>query len=77
MTKLTNQKKRDDLKEKKSSLDKLEDVCNDDNFIPWEIDLHLQLYGKRAWEVEYKHKCLVCEKRVDEFGFCACGSGSE
>ncbi|NOJ28570.1 MAG: hypothetical protein DA328_00180 [Nitrososphaeraceae archaeon] len=55
----------------------LVDISTFDNIIPWEIDIHLQLYGKHAWEVEYKYKCLVCEKRIDEYGFCACGSGSE
>jgi DNA repair exonuclease SbcCD ATPase subunit len=39
-----------------------------------EEDDHFKLYGKRAWEVEYGEKCPVCGKRIDEFGFCACGS---
>lgn len=42
--------------------------------LPEEEDTHYQLYGKRAWEVEYGEKCERCEKRIDEFGFCACGS---
>lgn len=41
---------------------------------PEEDDTHFQLFGKRAWEVEYGEKCDRCGKRVDEFGFCACGS---
>ena len=41
--------------------------------VPREIDTHFQLYGKHAWEVEYKERCPVCDKRIDEFGFCACG----
>ncbi len=78
MTKIVDDKKTKDLKKRLTSFDDLVDMCNNDNnLIPREIDTHLQLYGKHAWEVEYKHKCLVCEKRVDEFGFCACGSGSE
>jgi len=42
--------------------------------LPEEEDTHYQLYGKRAWEVEYGEKCERCGKRNDEFGFCACGS---
>ena len=45
----------------------------DDEF-PAEIDAHYQKYGKRAWEVEYGERCPTCNKRIDEFGFCACGS---
>jgi hypothetical protein len=43
------------------------------NVVPPEIDTHFQLYGKHAWEVEYKERCPVCDKRIDEFGYCACG----
>ncbi|MDQ3836751.1 MAG: hypothetical protein M3270_07445 [Thermoproteota archaeon] len=46
----------------------------DSQDIPVEIDTHYQLYGKRAWEVEYGEPCSRCNKRIDEFGFCACGS---
>jgi hypothetical protein len=42
--------------------------------IPEEIDTHFQMYGKHAWEVEYGERCPVCDKRIDEYGFCACGS---
>jgi hypothetical protein len=45
-----------------------------DNTIPEEIDTHFQMYGKHAWEVEYGEKCPICNKRIDEYGFCACGS---
>jgi hypothetical protein len=45
-----------------------------DNIIPEEIDTHFQMYGKHAWEVEYGERCPICNKRVDEYGFCACGS---
>jgi hypothetical protein len=41
---------------------------------PEEDDDHFKLFGKRAWEVEYGEKCPTCGKRIDEFGFCACGS---
>jgi rRNA maturation endonuclease Nob1 len=45
-----------------------------DNRVPLEIDTHYQLYGKHAWEIEYGDRCPNCNKRIDEFGFCACGS---
>jgi hypothetical protein len=45
-----------------------------DKGVPPEIDTHFQLYGKHAWEVEYGELCPSCDKRIDEFGFCACGS---
>jgi hypothetical protein len=41
---------------------------------PEEDDTHYQLFGKRAWDVVYGEKCASCGKRIDEFGFCACGS---
>jgi hypothetical protein len=42
--------------------------------VPPEIDTHFQMYGKHAWEVEYGERCPTCNRRIDEFGFCACGS---
>jgi hypothetical protein len=50
---------------------------NNNNIIPSEIDIHFQMYGKHAWEVEYGDRCHICEKRIDEFGYCACGSQGE
>ena len=48
---------------------------HDDQGVPLEIDTHYQMYGKHAWEVEYgNERCPTCNKRIDEFGFCACGS---
>jgi hypothetical protein len=47
---------------------------DDNQGVPPEIDTHYQMYGKHAWEVEYGERCEVCNKRIDEFGFCACGS---
>jgi len=47
---------------------------SDNNMTPEEIDTHFQMYGKHAWEVEYGERCPVCDKRIDEYGFCACGS---
>jgi hypothetical protein len=58
-------------KHNKTSIDK----TSDNQDIPPEIDTHLQMYGKHAWEVEYGERCPTCNKRIDEFGFCACGSG--
>jgi hypothetical protein len=49
----------------------------DNNIIPTEIDIHFQMYGKHAWEVEYGDRCPICEKRIDELGYCACGSQGE
>ena len=49
----------------------------DNNIIPSEIDVHFQMYGKHAWEVEYGDRCPICERRIDEFGYCACGSQGE
>ena len=43
------------------------------NIIPEEIDTHFQMYGKHAWEVEYGERCLICDKKIDEYGLCACG----
>jgi hypothetical protein len=49
----------------------------DNNIIPTEIDIHFQMYGKHAWEVEYGYRCPICEKRIDELGYCACGGQGE
>ncbi len=43
-----------------------------ESIVPPEIDTHFQLYGKHMWEVNYTEKCPRCEKRIDEFGYCAC-----
>jgi len=48
---------------------------NDD--VPLEIDTHFQMYGKHMWDVQYGERCPLCNKRIDEYGFCACGSGGE
>ena len=45
--------------------------------VPLEIDTHFQMYGKHAYEVQYGERCPLCNKRIDEYGFCACGSGGE
>jgi hypothetical protein len=58
----------------KSENDVGNDSDTDGNVIPLEIDTHFQMYGKHAWEVEYGERCPLCRKRIDEYGFCACGS---
>jgi hypothetical protein len=45
--------------------------------VPLEIDTHYQLYGKHMWEVNYFEKCPRCDKRIDEFGYCACTGFAE
>gem|GEM_PF-71301 len=49
---------------------------SDDQGVPPEIDSHYQMYGKHAWEVKYGERCPTCEKRIDEFGLCACGGSA-
>jgi hypothetical protein len=49
----------------------------DNKKMPLEIDVHFQMYGKHAWEVEYGERCPICNSRIDEFGFCACGAQGE
>jgi hypothetical protein len=53
-----------------------ESLSSDDQGVPPEIDSHYQMYGKHAWEVEYGERCPTCEKRIDEFGLCACGGSA-
>ena len=45
--------------------------------IPIEIDDHFRLFGKEPWEVDYGEKCPVCDVRIDEYGFCSCGSSGD
>jgi hypothetical protein len=45
-----------------------------ESIVPVEIDTHLQIYGKHMWDVKYDEKCPLCDKKIDEFGFCACNS---
>jgi hypothetical protein len=53
--------------------------------IPEEINVHKQNWGKNAQEVIYggggnenqggedENSCAICNSRIDEFGYCACG----
>jgi hypothetical protein len=45
--------------------------------VPLEIDTHFEIYGKHMWEVEYRERCPICNKRIDEYGLCACGSAGD
>jgi hypothetical protein len=47
--------------------------------VPREIDVHLQIFGKEPWEVRYDlyGSCDVCNSRIDEFGYCACGGAAD
>ncbi len=45
--------------------------------IPIEIDDHFKLFGKEPWEVDYGEKCPICNVRIDEYGFCSCGSSGD
>jgi len=47
--------------------------------IPREIDDHLRMFGKEPWEVDYDlyGYCDMCNTRIDEFGFCACGGAAD
>ena len=52
---------------------------------PEEINVHKQIWGKNAEEVVYggkeneevleedEYRCPMCNSRIDEFGYCACG----
>lgn len=50
---------------------------NNGFIVPIEIDTHFQKYGKHMWDVDYKERCPLCEKKIDEFGYCACNSYSD
>ncbi len=41
--------------------------------ISLEIDVHFKLYGKEPGGVDYGEKYLICNVRIDEYGFCSCG----
>lgn len=53
--------------------------------IPEEINVHKEIWGKNAEEVIYggvengdqgednENRCPLCNSRIDEFGYCACG----
>ena len=47
--------------------------------VPREIDDHLQQFGKEAWDVDYNMYgyCSICNSKVDEFDYCACGGAAD
>jgi hypothetical protein len=47
--------------------------------VPREIDVHLKIFGKEPWEVDYglHGYCDMCNSRIDEFGYCACGGSAD
>ena len=62
---------------KGNNIEYMDDFNANNNIVPIEIDTHFHLYGKHAWEVSYGEQCPVCERQIDEYGLCACGTGSE
>jgi hypothetical protein len=65
------------LEKNKTEMKSDEDSTNELNSeIPIEIDTHYKLYGKHMWEVNYYEKCPLCEKKIDEFGYCACNAST-
>ena len=63
------------MKNNKTDMEKDEDNTNESNsIVPMEIDTHYKLYGKHMWEVDYYEKCPICERKIDEFGYCACNA---
>jgi hypothetical protein len=65
-------------KKEKSSLKESQEENTPQRFtVPLEIDTHYQLYGKHMWEVNYYENCPRCDKRIDEFGYCACTGFAE
>ncbi|MGC1131195.1 MAG: hypothetical protein ACRD47_04750 [Nitrososphaeraceae archaeon] len=47
--------------------------------VPYEINAHLKRFGKESWEVDYDlfGYCDMCNSRIDEFGYCACGGAAD
>jgi hypothetical protein len=58
-------------------------MSNNESDIPEEINVHKQIWGKNPEEVIYgrgkvaedddDYRCPICDSRIDEFGYCACG----
>ena len=54
----------------------------DEFTVPEEINVHKRVWGKDADRVIYgkveekeedEQRCPICNSRIDEFGYCACG----
>ena len=46
--------------------------------VPKEINTHYQLYNTEWQDVDYDDghydsRCPICDSRIDEYGYCACG----
>lgn len=40
-----------------------------------EFDTHEEVYGKKGADVKYSdERCPICNSRIDELGYCACGA---
>ena len=53
-----------------------------DEEIPEDINVHKQIWGKDADQVNYcseekneddEQRCAICNSRIGEFGYCGCG----
>ena len=44
-----------------------------------DVEGHLARFGKEPWEVSYDRfgYCDMCNTRIDEFGYCACGGAAD
>ncbi|MDJ0270110.1 MAG: hypothetical protein NXY59_06150 [Aigarchaeota archaeon] len=43
-----------------------------------EENSHIRNFGKKAEDVVYSDDiCAVCNSRIDEFGYCACGGQAD
>jgi hypothetical protein len=58
-------------------------MSTNESDIPEEINVHKQIWRKNPEEVIYgrgevaedddDYRCPICDSRIDEFGYCACG----
>jgi len=43
-----------------------------------ELDEHVKAFKKKAEDTKYTEEvCPVCNSRIDEFGYCACGGQAD
>jgi hypothetical protein len=61
------------------SVVKKDKASSSSSSIPFEINAHLERFGKESWEVDYNlfGYCDMCNSRIDEFGYCACGGAAD
>ena len=48
-----------------------------DEKIHIKINDHYKLFGGKIWEITYNEECPFCDSRIDECGFCSCGSAGD